>query len=222
MPAAIPIAAAGIGVAGSVVAGNKAAKATNKAAASAAQVQREGLEQQERLSAPYRAAGETALKQYQSLLGLTPSTTSPTDIIKATPGYDFRFQEGQKVVQNAASATGSGLGGNTLRALVDYGQGRATDAYGDYADRLESLSSLGQAAAAGQAAATGNTASNLSNIETNRGESLANIGIGTVGGVTGALSGAFNDYTTMNTLRSLSRGGGADPWAASAAAAGVS
>jgi hypothetical protein len=211
MVAAAVIGGAVIGAAGSAIGGSKAASATKKGAATAAQVQREALEQQKELSAPYREAGEGALSQYQSLLGLKPGGMSPDQIIAQTPGYQFQFQQGQKASQNAASASGLALSGNQLQALTNYGQGQASSAYGDYANRLAGLSSLGQAAAAGQAANVGATANNLSNIAENRGQSLANIGIGTTAGITGSIQGAINDYTTMNTLAALNKpvGGGA-------------
>jgi hypothetical protein len=208
MVAAAVIGGAVIGAAGSSIAGGKAASATKSAAATSATVQREGLAQQERLSAPYRQAGEQALSQYQSLLGLKPGGVSPEQIIAQTPGYQFQFDQGKKAATNQASAMGLSLSGNQLTALTNYGQGQATGAYGDYANRLAGLSSMGQASAAGQAANVGATANNLSDISMQRGQSLANIGIGTTAGITGSIQGAINDYTTMNTLSALSNPGG--------------
>lgn len=207
--AAAIVGGAAIGAIGTSVAGGKAASATKRAAATSAQVQREGLEQQERLSAPYREAGERGLSQYESLLGLKPGGATPEQIIANTPGYQFQFDQGLKAATNAATVGGTGLGGNQLEALTRYGQGMASSAYSDYANRLAGVASLGQAAAAGQAANVGATANNLSEISMNKGNQLANIGVGTVSGVTGSIQNALNDYTTMQTIGAL-KGGGAN------------
>jgi hypothetical protein len=78
---------------------------------------------------------------------------------QADPGYEFRRAEGQKGVENSASARGLTLSGGTLKALERYNQDYATGEYGKAFDRYQSdltgrfnrLSSL---------AGTGQTATN--------------------------------------------------------------
>lgn len=66
-------------------------------------------------------------------------TWTPTTIedMKADPGYQFRFQQGQEAVENSAAAKGSLLGGNTLRALNEYGQGFASNEFGNVNQRRQ-------------------------------------------------------------------------------------
>jgi len=64
----------------------------------------------------------------------TPTTVED---MKADPGYQFRFQQGQEAVENSAAARGSLLGGNTLRALNEYGQGFASNEFGNVNQRRQ-------------------------------------------------------------------------------------
>jgi hypothetical protein len=47
----------------------------------------------------------------------------------ADPGYQFRTQQGQTALQNAAAAKGTLNDSGTLKALIDYGQGAASQEY---------------------------------------------------------------------------------------------
>jgi len=63
-----------------------------------------------------------------------------------SPGYQFRLDEGQRMVENSAAARGGLLSGNTLRSLATFGQGSASGEYGDYWNRLAGLAGTGQTA----------------------------------------------------------------------------
>lgn len=57
---------------------------------------------------------------------------APTaDGMYADPSYKFRLEEGQRALENSAAARGGLLSGNTGRALQDYGQGAASQEYGN-------------------------------------------------------------------------------------------
>lgn len=85
------------------------------------------------------------------------------------PGYAWRFQQGVQAVSNGAAPSIGSLSGPALKALMDYGQGEASQEYGaafnrfqtqqgNIFQRLSSIASLGQNAAAGvgnQGIATG-------------------------------------------------------------------
>jgi len=90
---------------------------------------------------------------------------------EADPGYQFRMNEGAKAIERSAAARGGLNSGRTMKALANYGQGLASQeygnaynrAFGEYnnaynrfnADRdrrfgrLSSLAGVGQAAQAG-------------------------------------------------------------------------
>lgn len=112
--------------------------------------------------------------------GLTGGTGLPTGYLTQTfgpeqfkagmdPGYQWRLQQGAQGVQNTAAAGSGSLSGPALKALMEYGQGAASQEFGAAFDRfntqqgnifqrLSSVASLGQNAAAGvgnQGVATG-------------------------------------------------------------------
>ena len=73
---------------------------------------------------PYSEGGQTG---FQNALAMqTPGFQySPND-----PSYNWRVNEGQRVVDRSAAAGGSLYSGGTLRALTRYGQGMASTEFG--------------------------------------------------------------------------------------------
>lgn len=141
----------GIGSIVGGVLGAQGAKAQANAANAATDVQRYMYDQTREDYAPYREVGTSALQR------LASEANRPFD---QTPGYQFRFNEGLRAVNQDASARGLLNSGARLRALTQYGQGMAEQGYGDYANRLAALAGVGQTATgqtaqAGQAAANG-------------------------------------------------------------------
>jgi len=212
--------AAVVGAAGSMIAGSEAASATRDASNAAIAQQQAALQQQAQLSAPYRQLGQNAMGAYQNLLGIGANGQVNPQLAEQTlqnmPGHQFQQQQGQQQTLAAAGAMGMGLSGNTLQALSKYNQGLADSTYQQELQNLLAPVQLGQAAAAGQAANVGQAASNIGNIAMNQGQNQANIAIGQMGGITGSINNAMNQYTTMNTLKALQGGSavGASPYVA--------
>lgn len=111
--------------------------------------------------APWREAGGRAVGELEKRV-----FAGPGDYTKS-PGYDFRFKEGQRALNaNYASQGAMGTGAHQ-KALMQYGQDIATNDYQNFLNRyyqslqpLQSLSGLGLSAAgttvnAGQDAAQG-------------------------------------------------------------------
>jgi len=201
------------GAAGSAIGGSMAADATEEAARMQVEAQKEALAQQERLTAPYRGLGESAIPAYQRLLGIGPNgqRLSPQQIsqqLTQMPGYQFQLSQGLDATKRQAAAMGLGLSGNTLQALDKYSQGLASTSYQNQLENLLNPIKIGQASASNQAAAAGQTGANLSNIYGAQGQNQANIALGTVQGVTNAIGGATNNLVTMNTLQGLTDTGG--------------
>jgi hypothetical protein len=78
--------------------------------------------------------------------GTAAPARSISDMLKATPGYQFRLDEGRKTVEAGAAAAGGLNSGKTLKALTQYGQNYATGIYGDHMNRLANLANIGQTA----------------------------------------------------------------------------
>jgi hypothetical protein len=144
---------------------------------------------------------------YENLLGIGPNGQVNPQLAQQTlqnmPGYQFAQQQGQQQTLAAAGAMGMGLSGNTLTALSKYNQGLADQTYQQELQNLLAPVQIGQAAAAGQAANIGQGAANMGNIMMGQGQNAANIAIGQMGGITGSIGNALNQYTTMNTLKAL-------------------
>lgn len=157
-----------IGAGASIIGGNNAADAQRDASNQSTQLQLAQNEEARRQYdtnradlAPYRDAGYTALGQ------LTKGTADGGEFnrnftmadFNADPGYEFRRAEGQRGLENSASARGGVLSGGTLKAIAKYNGDAASQEYGaaynrfnnDLTTRYNRLSSL---------AGTGQTATN--------------------------------------------------------------
>jgi hypothetical protein len=62
------------------------------------------------------------------------------------PGYQFRFEEGQRALDRGAAARGGLLSGGYGRKAIRYGQGFASNEYSNVYNRIANIAGLGQAA----------------------------------------------------------------------------
>lgn len=202
--AAAIVGAAVVGGVGSAVAGHEAAGATNNATNAAINEQNSALRQQATLSQPYRDLGQSAIPQLQDLLGLGPKGAAGEQAaLAATPGYQFAKTQGVQSTENAASAMGLTLSGNTLQGIDQFSTGLADSTYQNAVGNAENVVGMGQAAAAGQAANIGNAANNISGLVMNQGNTIAGIDANTVAGITKSIGGAADSYIMADTLKSL-------------------
>lgn len=91
----------------------------------------------------------------------------PMDVVKETPGYNFRRAEGQKAVERSAAAKSGILSGAQLKATERYGQDFATSEFDNYLNRLAGLINTGANAASGQASGILGSAGTQANLATN-------------------------------------------------------
>lgn len=207
MPPAVAIAgAAVVGGATSLIAGNKAANAAKDAsAAQVAEAQRQ-YDQTRADYAPYREVGYNALGKLASMYGVGPaggaaSGAPPDGGFTASPGYQFRLDQGVQAAERSAAARGSLASGGTMKAIQRYGEGLAASEYDNYVSRLAQLAGVGQAAT-GSTTQAGQTASQtisnaLGNAGAARASSYANTG--------SAINGTANN---LAALYLYNRGGG--------------
>lgn len=167
----------GGGILGSVAGsyyGNKAASAERRAVNQG--LDRLGAAKGEAISyqQPFYETGREALSPLTSLLlgkSYNPTTGEFTTLNEGdrmnsflqSPGYQFRLSEGLRATQASQAARGGLLSGGAMKELTNYGQGLASDEYGNYINQLFGLSGMGQQAAG-----------NMSNIATGIGSSMAN------------------------------------------------
>jgi hypothetical protein len=130
------------------------------------------------------------------------------------PGYQFRFEEGQRALERGAAANGGLLSGGFGRQMTRYGQDYASNEYGNVYNRIANIAGLGQVATnqsgqyamnagqgMGQSAANGGMSSaygaqNQGNIWANAGNQIAQgVNWGNVfGGGGGSSSGGNTDW----------------------------
>lgn len=83
---------------------------------------------------------------------------------KTSPGYEFRLSEGEKAIRRLSSARGMLGSGSMYKDLMKYGQGLASDEYGNYVSQLQSMAGLAPT-----------TSSALANLNLSTGQQMANV-----------------------------------------------
>jgi len=189
---------------GSAVAGHEAAQATESSTNAAVNEQQWAIQQQEAQEAPYTALGKAAIPQYEALLGLGKGGSAGIQkTLAATPGYQFAKSQGLTSTENAATAQGLGLSGNTLQALDQFSTGLADSTYQNAVGNAAQAVGFGQAAASNTASNIGQGASNISNALISQGNNIAGIDINTIAGIDKSITGGIGAGVTANTLAGL-------------------
>lgn len=164
---AIVGAAASIG--GALIGSKNASKAANAQVASAdraAETQLQMFNQSREDSTPWRVAGGQAIGQLSDML-------QPGYDYTASPGYQFRFGEGQRAVESGAAARGTLMSGGTLKDLVRFGDGVASQDFNQQFNRVASVASGGQQANQAIGALGANAANNIGNAQMQAGNARA-------------------------------------------------
>jgi hypothetical protein len=152
------------GAAASVLGGIMGGKGAKKAAKAQTQLGREALALQKQMFeqgradlAPWRAAGGQAIGQGLAML-------QPGYDYTTSPGYQFRFGEGQRAVESSAASKGMLMSGGNLKDLTRFGQGVAAADYNDQFNRVMAVAGGGQQAATSTAGLGQNYANSASGI----------------------------------------------------------
>lgn len=216
----IPAAILGSSLLGSR-ASSRAADTQAAAADRAAEVQRDIFERQVELSKPYREAGELALNKLIPMA--TDYTPFTMEQFQADPGYNFRLSEGLKALERSSAAGGNLLSGSTLKGIVRYGQGTASQEFQNAFNRaqierqarmnpLQSLAGVGQTATQQLSQQAGQLGSNMAEAIGAAGQARASGYMGTANAIGGGLNQYLNysQNQAQNQLlqQALARRGG--------------
>lgn len=150
------ITGAALAVAGSAYGANRASAGAKDAAraqqrgtdASIAE-QRRQFDAMMQMTQGRRDVEGQALNQLAQLTGLPgqggsgPAGSPDYSAFYNSPDYQFALQQGEQSTLRNASALGNVRSGNTLAALTRYGQGAATQNFGNYINRLQGLAGMG-------------------------------------------------------------------------------
>lgn len=139
------------------------------------------------------------------------------------PGYQFRLEEGEKAINRAAAAAGRYDSPRTIKELLTYNSGIASDEYGRAFDRfnvggtnkfnrLAMLAGIGQTAANQTGAAALSTGSGIASNIIGAGNAAAAGRVGAANAMAGGFGGAASSYNSMSLLRDIlgNRGGGSN------------
>ncbi len=175
------VAGAAVSVVGGVIA-NKNNKKANGQAQSAADANYYANTQNMQ---PYLNAGTGALNQLAQLNSGNYSS------FQESPDYQFTLQQGLQGLDRSAAARGSLYSGGQQADLMQFGQGLASQEYGNYYNRLASLAGMGQSAASALAG-VGNTYANATANNAYQGAANSNALTGLLTGVGSNLASNIN------------------------------
>jgi hypothetical protein len=194
------IAAAGISAVGSILGG----KGASKAAKAQVQAGDRAIASNERMFdvargdlAPWREAGGKAIGSLSDML--QPGYDHTT-----SPGYQFRFNEGQRAQESSAASKGMLMTGGTLKDLVRFGQGVASDDFNQQFNRTASVAAGGQQANTTLAGLGANMGANNGNIMLQQGNARAS----GYAGQAAALGGGLNNLAFLAMNGGFGGGGG--------------
>jgi hypothetical protein len=198
----LPAIPAVIGIGGAVAGGVSSGKGASKAA----QIQADSARQQQALLekiynsnkalfTPDITSGDAASARVNDLLGLSGNKVDPTEILRNTPGYQFKMDQGLKAVNSNAYASGQGNSGATLKALLKTGQGIADQGFNNYLGQANIVADRGTAAKASLSGVSTNFANNSNTVTQNAADTSANYQL-------------FKAQNFNNTLDGLLKAGG--------------
>ncbi len=197
MPIGATIGAAVIGGGASIIAGSKAASAQKSAANQQIAAQQQQFNQTRADLAPWRSTGGGALAKLSDLYGLGGNAPDPS-VFQASPGYQFRVQQGLQGIDRGAAARGLLHSGAAVKAEDNYTQNLASQEFGNYTNTLMGIAGTGQQAANTTAAAGQSAANNISQAYGQAGNarasSYANVGSSINSGINNVLFSYLNGF----------------------------
>lgn len=177
--AAAVVGSAVIGAGASMAAASKGAKAQRQAAQMQANSEAQNLALQERIfnqqradNEPWRQAGMGALSQLVSMSQPGFNTAQ----IANDPGFQFRKQEGERSLGALLRSTGQTESGAGFKAAMRFGDGLASQEFGNQWNRLAGLAGIGQTANAANQNAGSNFGQAAGSAYGRLGDAYANMG----------------------------------------------
>lgn len=145
---------------------SEATAAQTRASELAIAEQQRQFDETKKLLAPYVVAGQDAMTQQQTLLGLSgqPAQEQAIGAFEQSPQFQALARQGEQGILQGASATGGLRGGNVQAALAQFRPALLNQQIQQQLQNLGGLSSMGQAAAAGQAGFGQQAGANIGNL----------------------------------------------------------
>ena len=199
MPIAAPLLIGGASIGSALIgasAANRAADLQANAAGNALAFQKQQMANLD----PYLNVGKGATYTLGSMYGIGQDgkTGGQHDFSGFTNSPDFKFaqDQGQLGLDRYENAKGMALSGGALKDVSQFNQGLATQQFGNYYNRLMSLSSLGQNAANASVGA-GNAAANTI---MGQGQAQASGIVGGANAITGGIGSGISNSLLYNAI----------------------
>ena len=210
--------AAGVSAAGSIGGGILGSNATQSAAKQEAAAQQASLNWIKQVYGqtsgnlqPFIGAGQNALTSLQGFYGLpggnASGATQGFNQFTNTPFYQFPLQQATLATNRALAASGLGQSGGALRAISQLNTGYSSQGLGQYLAGLGGIASGGQTAAAQLGSIGVGTGAQISQANTNLGQSLAAGTIGSANALSGGIGQLIPQLTGNSGQSSYSSGG---------------
>lgn len=197
--------AAGIGAVGAIGGGliasggaKSAAKSSAAAADRASAVQQQIYGENKATLAPYVQAGLPATDNINALLGLggdQAAAGKAFDAYRRSTGYDFRVNEGMRALNANYAGARTLRSGAGIKGALNYGQGMASQEFGNYLNAIGTQQGVGLNAAGAQAGVATNYANSLGNIYQQNGANQANAALASANALGGGLNNAASAIT---------------------------
>lgn len=174
-------------IAGAIIGSNaskKAAKVQERLGREAIAEERRQYDLTREDLAPWRIAGGAAINAGAAML-------QPGYDYKTSPGYQFRFSEGQRAVESGGAAKGMLMSGGTLKDLARFGDGLASADFNDQFNRQMAIAGGGQQAATSLGQLGGAMAGRI-------GDTLTGIGNARASGYMGSANAWINGINNVD------------------------
>lgn len=198
------IGAGALGAGASIYGADKASNQQATAAQNALGAQQQMFQQTQANLQPYENVGSGATYTLGSLYGIDQngSTGNTPDFSQFTnsPDYAFAQQQGNLGLQRYENANGLALSGGALKDAATFNQGLATQQFGNYYNRLLSLSQLGAGAASSAAGSGANFSGQIGNTTQAVGQANAAGTVGASNAISSGLNSSINNTLLYNAI----------------------
>lgn len=182
------VGAAAVTVVGGYLSNRSANKGAQAGADAMAGEQARQYDQTRRDLMPWLQAGGGALDQMQQLnLGNFSS-------FKQSPDYQFALDQGMQSLDRSAASRGGLYSGGHSADLMKFGQGLASQNYGNYYNRLASLAGVGQTTGQSLGSFGANAANQIGGARQSAYNQIGQNNADFYAGTAGALGGLWNQY----------------------------
>lgn len=123
--------------------------------------------------------------------------------VSQIPGYEFRMDQGINALNNSLAASGNRFSGRAMKAAQRYGQGLASQEYGQHFNRLAGLAGTGQSAVGTSGQAGMQTASGVGNALMRGGLAAGQAQAQGAASMNNAIQGGIGNYLAYNQNRQL-------------------